>query len=461
MSLLSEKKEGTEIPSHPASPFFLLSLDFEFRDFQAKRLLDKVDALERIRNALDDGLGPRDAVPGRVNVLVPLHHEVLVDVERAPLRGGKRREVRQVGDLRDRLDDHVALEHELRARDGLRGRSPAFVGLAELLALQLEPRDLALAVGQHLERRHQREHLDALLFGLDDFVLRRGHLAARSAVDDGRLGAETACNAHRVERRKPGADDGDVLSDVVSAPQVHRLEERDDVLHADGVVAGDVEVLRLHRAEPQEHGVVLGTQLLEVRDLLVQTHLAAEVEHTGRILEQRRAGEAVRGNAQRHHPADLGLLLVDHDLVAVSGQLVCGGEPGRPRADDGNALAGGGRARDVVSAPEIRSGSLQQHDGERLALLGPDAVVLALVRTHTAADVNKRVDVGDDVEGFREVSLLDRADVLWDRQVCRARGDALGVSALYAAGSFHLGFFGSEAKVHFLEVLDSMLRFEG
>ncbi len=86
--------------------------------------------------------------------------------------------------------------------------------------------------------------------------------------------------------------------------------------------------------------------------------------------------------------AGLGTGLEEHHVVAVHGQAVGAGQPGRPGADHGDALAGGRRAleRMFVEAGVVEGVALQLADQHRCAFLGVVAYAGPLAEDFRGAD---------------------------------------------------------------------------
>ena len=91
--------------------------------------------------------------------------------------------------------------------------------------------------------------------------------------------------------------------------------------------------------------------LEDVGDLAVQLQRHAHVEDPLRLGVEHVARQPVLGDPEAHHPADHRAGLVDRHVVAEPGQVVGGGEPGGPGADDQHALAGGLGADRRPSSP--------------------------------------------------------------------------------------------------------------
>jgi len=113
----------------------------------------------------------------------------------------------------DRDHHHLALDHELGARDR-DGAAPAGrVGLAQLHPDAPDPRDPAVLVADHLQRRDLQLEADPFLLGVVDLLHAGGELGHAAPVDDRRLvGAEPLGGPHGVYRDVPAAHDHDPVA---------------------------------------------------------------------------------------------------------------------------------------------------------------------------------------------------------------------------------------------------------
>ena len=92
-------------------------------------------------------------------------------------------------------------------------RRPESSGSPSSIRWQRRPRDPALLVAEHLERRDQEVEEDALLLGVVDLLGARGELVVRAAVDDPGLGRpEPPRRPDRVHRDVAAADHDDPLA---------------------------------------------------------------------------------------------------------------------------------------------------------------------------------------------------------------------------------------------------------
>ncbi len=89
-----------------------------------------------------------------------------------------------------------------------------------------------------------------------------------------------------------------------------------------------------------------------------EAELDAEARDRGGLGRQRLAQLAIRGDGEAHEAADLRARVVDRDVVAEQRELPGAREPGRPGAEDGDALAGRARAARADEAPRSNATSV-------------------------------------------------------------------------------------------------------
>ena len=109
------------------------------------------------------------------------------------------------------------------------------------------------------------------------------------------------------------------------------------------VAARDRQIARRRRAAGEHHGVELGAQLLG-GDVDADVDAGAELGALGLHLLEPAVDVALLhlelGDAVAQQPADAVVALEDRHRVTGAGELLCGGQPGRAGADDGDRLAG-------------------------------------------------------------------------------------------------------------------------
>ncbi len=120
--------------------------------------------------------------------------------------------------------------------------------------------------------------------------------------------------------------------------------------HPDELIAPECRAVDVAEADAEEHGVMQSRKLLE-RDvaaerLPVADRDTADLQQPVDLRLGKAVDRLVGGDAVLVEAADLGLRFVDDDVMAVHGEPVGAGKPGRAGADDGHSLAGHrGRAR--------------------------------------------------------------------------------------------------------------------
>ena len=120
------------------------------------------------------------------------------------------------------------------------------------------------------------------------------------------------------------------------------------------LAAGHRQVAALFGAAGEHHGVVFADELLGID---IDADMRAIMEDHALALHLRDAAVDVMllhlevGNAVAQKPAGLGEFLEHMHVVAGAGELLRAGEAGRPRADDGDLLAGLVRRPAPASAP--------------------------------------------------------------------------------------------------------------
>ena len=119
--------------------------------------------------------------------------------------------------------------------------------------------------------------------------------------------------------------------------------------------------------------------------------------------------------------------------MAGAGELLCGGEAGRARADDGDRLVGQTLRRqrlDVVQIPcLVNDGLLVKLDHGR-RLVG---------RADAAGDFGEVVGHGQTVVGVFPLALTDQVVPLGNQVAQRASGHAERGATIHAAGRLRLG----------------------
>src|SRR5262249_20811232 len=152
------------------------------------------------------------------------------------------------------------------------------------------------------------------------------------------------------------------------------------------------------------------------------------------------------GNAVDEQAARLAALLVDVHFVADAGELLGGGEPGRPRSDDRDPLAGPpfgrlGRDPTLLERP-VGDGALDRLDGDRLVVDVERAGGLTRRRAHAARYLRKVIGRMQVERRRLPLVAIDEIVPVGDLVVHRAAVVTVGNAAVHAARGllFHLFF---------------------
>ncbi len=310
-------------------------------------------------------------------------------------------EQRQVDVLPERQHQRIGLE-----RLELAGR------LREALVVERHLLDGQRAFARHvLDRRQPLDH-HAFLQRLLDLEVVRGHLLARAAVDDDRLGgAEALRGARDVERGVAAAVDDHAPAQHRLVLPLHAAQHRHGVEHPRGLAGGDVRALGDVRADGEERGVEAARlhRLQDVRDLAVQRQLDAQVEDALHLGVEHVARQPVLRDAEAHHAAGERAGFDDRHAVAEAAQVIGGREPRRAGADDQHALAGFARRRRELPAALDRlvaEEALDRIDADRLVELAAVARALARVVADAPHDGGQRIVRGQRAPGGLVVAAL-------------------------------------------------------
>ena len=300
---------------------------------------------------------------------------------------------RRVGVLPEREDERVGLE-----RLELAG------GLREALVVERHHFDREGRAVDLLDRA-QPVDLDAFLDRFVGLEVVGGHLLARAAVDDERIGAEPPRGARRVHRRVAAAVDRDAPANLRCAADLDALEELQRVVDLAGVARRDVLALAEVRADGQKDRVEPAVGLFghEILDFVVEDDLDAEVADAIDLGVEHFARQAVFRDAEVHHAARHRSRFVDDHRVAQEGQVPGRRQAARSGADDEHALARRGtRGSDGPSLLErhVAEEPLDRVDADRLIDVLAVARVLARVIAHAAVHRRHRIVADDDVPGL-------------------------------------------------------------
>ena len=214
--------------------------------------------------------------------------------------------------------------------------------------------------------RDRRQPLDehALLQRLLELEVVRRHLLARAAVDDDRLArAQPLRGARDVERGVAAAVDDDPPAEHRLLLALHAAQHRHRVEHVRRLARGNVRALGDVRADGEERGVEAALRhrrrgcsrpwCSSSSSTPMSRMRAISASSTSR-------GRRYFGMPKRIMPPAIGPASTIFTRVAEAAQVIGGGQPRGPRADDQHALAGrllaAGRTSSLASAPR-RPGS--------------------------------------------------------------------------------------------------------
>ena len=280
--------------------------------------------------------------------------------------------------------------------------------------------------------------LDLLLLALFDLLGRgRRRALVLDAGERDLVGAAAEGGAAGVVGHVAAADHDHALAGRGALAERLRAQELDGAHDALLVEAVDRQVLALVQAGRQEHGLVaVGEQRVDGEvgaAALPGLELDAQGGDAVDLALQRRARQAVLGDADAQHAAGDRKGLEHGRLVAELRELARGGEACGAAADDRDRLVvehgqrrGQLRRRAVVGHEPLDAG-----DGDGVLDVAARALGLAHVRADAAADARERVRLAGDPVGLVVAALGDERDVAVRRGVHRAgrlaRAPALAV----------------------------------
>ena len=206
------------------------------------------------------------------------------------------------------------------------------------------------------------------------------------------------------------------------------------------LAAGDRHLAFFARSHREDHGVVLVGELASV-DIDADFDVVAELDPLG--LEHRHPAVDDRlrqlgvGHPVTAHAAGRLVALIDDDVIAGAAKLLGAGEPGRPRADDRDRLAGRLGERRGLD-PALGEAAL---DDRQLDLLDRHRVVvdvehaggLARRRADATGQLGKVVGPVKLVERLSPAALIDEVVPLRDQVAERAAVVAERDAAVHAA----------------------------
>ena len=178
---------------------------------------------------------------------------------------------------------------------------------------------------------------------------------------------------------------------------------------------------RRHAAGGEQHGIEIAQQARHrirsvLADAFAEAQLDAEAQRVVQFDLEDVAGQPERRNAIAQHAAGVFLAFEQADVVAEHRKIVGGRDAGRPGADDGDALAGGGVElfRDAVAGIlHVGRRALQVADRDRLAVSGPAvaAGLLAGARTDAAEHAGQDIGLAVDLVGVAVSAFGNGANV--------------------------------------------------
>ena len=354
--------------------------------------------------------------------------------------------------LAERFDDHVALEDELATRDRLGRGSAGTVGFAEFHADAFDAFDRGLADDP---LRSGQEVIDAaILLGDLVLVIVRGHFGFCAAVQDhDHLRAESFGLRRGVHGSVARADDRNAAAHAHVAQLLvfEFIDERDGVYHAGQVFTGNAEVLGLAETDPNENGVAVLGQLLDL-DILpnfaVLFEFHPDVLDELHFLEGFLGGHFVAGDAVGVEAARLVVLVVNRDGVTELREIKGAGQARWSATDAGDLLAiRFGRLEHLLGLVPIRvkpidRKALEPADLDRLGValvIDTGAFAQRTDGTNAGAAHAEDVRVEDLVRAAAHVARGDLLDKRGNVDVCRAGARARRVETEQAPLGFERG----------------------
>ena len=331
---------------------------------------------------------------------------------------------------------------------------------------------MAVLVALDGDRVIEQHELD--LFGLcvlHLFLTGRQLVLAAAVGDVHMLRAQTLCHAGRVHGHVAAAHDGYAVElldgRIVIVPvglhQVHAGEELVCGVHAQQILAGDVQKLGQTSAGADEHGLIAVLEQLVHGQGLADDHVVLDHDAHGlQVFDlggHDLLGETELGDAVDQNAAGLVESLKNGHFIAHLAQVASAGQARRAGADDGDLVSVGFGHGDggLVLFGHVVVGhkALQTAYAHALALDASDAFALALLflGADAAADGGQGVGGGDDVVSGVKVALGHLGDKLGDAHGHRAAGAAQGVLAVEAALCLVYGHLGGIAQGHLVKIL--------
>ena len=302
----------------------------------------------------------------------------------------------------------------VRAHDPIRPEPSGYLDPLDLRFLDL------VLVRRHLGPVLERDHADPP--GTEPFRRARDIEGGSRGLADPREIAQR--RPRRVQRDVAAADHDHVVAEVDLVPEVRVQQKVDRVQHAVELDAGDLQLARTGRTDPEEHGrepVLAQRREAEVAtERLPGAELDAHIQDRLDLVVDEVAAKAVRGDPEHHHAARSFLGFEYDRLEPVRREVVRARESSGPRTDDRDPLAPLRRARDRGGVCARRAGfhavlladePLEGADRDRFVDRPATARHLAWRRAHSAADRRERVRQPRDVVREGVVAGGDGGDV--------------------------------------------------
>ncbi len=221
-------------------------------------------------------------------------------------------------------------------------------------------------------------------------------------------------------------------------------QELDGLENPVGFVTLDVESSTEGGADGEEEAIVSFPELIELNvhaELRVEMDVDAEAHDRVEFGVEEIAIEAVLGDAELHHSAQLGSGLVDSDAVAKATEVMGSRHTGGSAPDDADALFafralvlgdGPPRVAACFDAVLLSDEAFEGANGDRCVDLASPACVFTRRSTHTAADRGEGIGQPRRQVGELVVSVGDRCYVgtrVGVNRACREAGDVLVIEA--------------------------------
>ena len=180
---------------------------------------------------------------------------------------------------------------------------------------------------------------DSLLLRVAHLLLVRRRLLAGAAIVEVHLRPQPHRRAGHVHRHVSGPDDRHPLPQLWRIVQPHVAQELGVDQHPFHVRPRDGQADALVRTHGDEHAVEpLGEEVVQIINRRVQPQFHPQVNNVLHLPVHDPGGQAVFWHPHAQHPTGHRQRLEDCDPVPQFAQILGGGKPARPRADDRHAL---------------------------------------------------------------------------------------------------------------------------